>query len=282
MKFSAVVRFEAPLTAYESAVLAKDTRSEDDVEGWLPMLASLGLEEPSGESDYGGHTKDTPSEGETPADRRLQLARNKKKAARSEHEAAHQKKVDRDCEEQATGCILEGLGVFVDGHAIERSNWFFGGALDSHFYYSRLTNTVFMSDEAIVVKTAEEEWGERYHHTSIELSKVVPRGFPMNPQQLHKLRALAQTHGKLMTVRIEAYYLMRKFQRISLNHFPAICDRTMALVCTPEYNHIMLPLDLSSRHMNPAVMPMPEGYLCWKDWSGRPFFMLAGFDSEDV
>ncbi|KAG6870253.1 hypothetical protein C0992_000601, partial [Termitomyces sp. T32_za158] len=71
MKFAAAVRFEAPLTRYETAVLAKDTRSEDDVEGRLPTLASLGLEEPSDESDYGGQTEDTPSEGETPANRRL-------------------------------------------------------------------------------------------------------------------------------------------------------------------------------------------------------------------
>ncbi|KAG6882548.1 hypothetical protein C0992_011384, partial [Termitomyces sp. T32_za158] len=166
--------------------------------------------------------------------------------------------------------------------AIERSNWFYGGALDSHFYYSRLMNTVFVSDEAIAAKTAEEGRGERYRHPSIELNKVVPRGFPMNPQQLRKLRALAQTHRKSMTVRIEAYYLMREFQRISLNHFPAVRDRTMALVCTPEYDHIMPPLDLSSRHMNIAVMPTPEGYLRWKERSGRPFFTLAGFDSEGV
>ncbi|KAG6889169.1 hypothetical protein C0992_006216 [Termitomyces sp. T32_za158] len=245
-------------------------------------MASLGLEEPSDESDYGGHTEHTPLEGETPANRRLRLAQNKKKAARSEHEAAHQKKVDRDCKEQATGRIPEGLGVFADGMAIKRSNWFYGGALDSHFYYLCLTNTVFVSDEAIAAKIAEEERGERYHHTSIELSKVVPRGFPMNPQQLCKLRALAQTHGKSMTVHIEAYYLMCKFQRISRNHLPAVRDRTMALVCTPEYDYIMPPLDLSSRHMNLAVMPMPEGYLCWKDQSGRPFFMLVGFDSEGV
>ncbi|KAG6887111.1 hypothetical protein C0992_000661, partial [Termitomyces sp. T32_za158] len=118
---------------------------------------SLGLEEPSNKSDYGGQAKDTPSEGETPANRRLRLARNKKKAARSEHEAARQKKVDRDREEQATGRILEGLGVFADGMAIERSNWFY----------------VFVSDEAIAAKIAEEEQGERYHHTSIELSKGI-------------------------------------------------------------------------------------------------------------
>ncbi|KAG6894585.1 hypothetical protein C0992_005502 [Termitomyces sp. T32_za158] len=282
MKFSAVVHFEAPLTAYESAVLAKDTRSNDDVEGRLPTMASLGLEEPSDESDYGGQAEDTPSEGETPANHRLRLARNKKKAARSEHEAARQKKVDRDREEQATGRIPEGLGVFADGMAIKRSNWFYGGALDSHFYYSRLTNTVFVSDEAIAAKIAEEDQGERYHHTLIELSKVVPRGFPMNPQQLRKLRALAQTHRKSMTVRIQAYYLMREFQRISRNHLPAIRDQTMALVCTPEYDHIMPPLDLSSQHMNLAVMPMPDGYLRWKDRSGRPFFTLAGFNSEGV
>ncbi|KAG6886971.1 hypothetical protein C0992_001384 [Termitomyces sp. T32_za158] len=224
MKFSAVVRFEAPLTAYESTVPAKDMQSEDDVEGRLPMLVSLGLEEPSDKSDYRGHTEDTPSEEETPTNRRLWLAWNKKKAARSKHEAARQKKVDRDCKEQASGHIPEGLGVFADGMVIKRSNWFFGGALDSHFYYSRLTNTVFMSDEAIAAKTAEEERNERYHHTSIELSKVVPQGFPMNPQQLCKLRALAQNHRKLMTVHIEVYYLMCKFQCISLNHFPAVHD----------------------------------------------------------
>ncbi|KAG6882156.1 hypothetical protein C0992_012594 [Termitomyces sp. T32_za158] len=34
--------------------------------------------------------------------------------------------------------------------------------------------------------------------------------------------------------------------------------------------------------MNIAVMPTPEGYLRWKDRSGRPFFTLAGFDSEGV
>ncbi|KAG6894505.1 hypothetical protein C0992_005809, partial [Termitomyces sp. T32_za158] len=280
MKFSAVVRFKAPLTAYESAVLAKDMRSNNDVKGRLPTMASLGLEEPSDKSDYGGQAEDTPSEGETPTNRRLRLARNKKKAACSKHEAACQKKVDRNCKEQATGRISEGLGVFANGMAIEWSNWFYGGALDSHFYYSRLMNTVFMNDEAIAAKIAKGERGERYHHTSIELSKVVPQGFPMNPQQLRKLRALAQTHGKSMTVRIQAYYLMREFQRISQNHLPAVRDRTMALVCTPEYDHIMPPLDLSLRHMNLAVMPMPDGYLKWKDRSGRPFFMLAGFDSK--
>ncbi|KAG6886748.1 hypothetical protein C0992_002558 [Termitomyces sp. T32_za158] len=240
-------------------------------------MASLGLEEPSDESDYGGQAEDTPSEGETPANRRLWLARNKKKAACSEHEAARQKKVDRDREEQATGRIPESLGVFADGMAIERSNWFYGGALDSHFYYSCLTNTVFVSDEAIAAKIAKEDRGKRYHHTLIELSKVVPRGFPMNPQQLRKLRALAQTHRKSMTVHIQVYYLMRKFQRISRNHLPAIRDRTMALVCTPEYDHIMPPLDLSSWHM-----PPPDGYFQWKDRLGQPFFTLAGFDFEGV
>ncbi|KAG6883307.1 hypothetical protein C0992_009114, partial [Termitomyces sp. T32_za158] len=82
--------------------------------------------------------------------------------------------VDRNHEKQATGRIPEGLGVFVNGMAIERSNWFFGGALDSYFYYSCLTNTVFVSDEAIAAKTAKEDQGKRYHHTLIELSKVVP------------------------------------------------------------------------------------------------------------
>ncbi|KAG6883798.1 hypothetical protein C0992_007739 [Termitomyces sp. T32_za158] len=67
-----------------------------------------------------------------------------------------------------------------------------------------------------------------------------------------------------------------------MNYYLALRDRTMALVCTPEYDHLPPPLSLSSCHMNLAVIPMPEGYLRWKDRAGWPFFTLAGFDSEGV
>ncbi|KAG6884409.1 hypothetical protein C0992_006395, partial [Termitomyces sp. T32_za158] len=73
-----------------------------------------------------------------------------------------------------------------------------------------------------------------------------------------------------------------EFQRISMNYYLALRDRMMALVCTPEYDHLPPPLSLSSRHMNLAVMPTPEGYLRWKDRAGRPFFTLVGFNSEGV
>ncbi|KAG6893913.1 hypothetical protein C0992_008186 [Termitomyces sp. T32_za158] len=282
LNFVAAVQFEAPLSEYRSVIPPVDTRSKDNVEGQLPTLASLGLEEPSDVSDYGEQSEETPSEGETPANRRLRLARNKKKSARSAHEAARQKKAEQDRQEQATGHIPDGLGVFVDGMVVERSNWFFGGALDRHFYYSHRTNAVFVSDEAISTKMFEEEKEERYYHTSPEMGRVAPKGFPMNPQQLRKLRELALTHGKLMVICTEAYYLMCEFQRISMNYYPALRDRTMALVCTPEYEHLPPPLSLSSRHMNLAVMPTPDGYLRWKDRAGRPFFTLAGFDSEGV
>ncbi|KAG6875204.1 hypothetical protein C0992_004781, partial [Termitomyces sp. T32_za158] len=34
--------------------------------------------------------------------------------------------------------------------------------------------------------------------------------------------------------------------------------------------------------MDIAMMPTPEGYLRWKDWAGRPFFLLTEFDSEGL
>ncbi|KAG6875203.1 hypothetical protein C0992_004780 [Termitomyces sp. T32_za158] len=169
LKFGPVVQFEAPLKEYKPAVLKQDMRSEDDVEGRLPMFALLGLEDASDMSNYGEQPEDTPSKDETPANHRLQLAHNKEMAARSKHEAARIAKADKDREEQATGHIPDGLGVFVNGMVIEWSNWFFGGVLDCHFYYSCFTNTIFMSDEAIAVKAFKDKRGERYYHTSRNL-----------------------------------------------------------------------------------------------------------------
>ncbi|KAG6877978.1 hypothetical protein C0992_008835 [Termitomyces sp. T32_za158] len=216
-------------------------------------------------SDYGEQPEDTPSKDETPANCRLRIA-----------------KANKDREEQATECIPDGLGVFVNGMGIEQSNWFFGGALDHHFYYSCFTNTIFVGDKAIAAKAFEDKQGERYYHTSCDLEKVVPRGFPMNPQQLRKLKDFVLSHWASMSLRIQAYYLLCKFQRISLNCHPVLQDRTMALVCTPEHEHTMPPLELSSRHMDIAVMPTLEGYLHWKDWAERLFFLLTGFDSKGV
>ncbi|KAG6887814.1 hypothetical protein C0992_010599 [Termitomyces sp. T32_za158] len=84
--FVAAVHFEAPLSEYRSVVPPVDTWSEDDVEGRLPTMASLRLEELSNVNDYGEQSEETPSEGETPANCRLQLAWNKKKSACA-HEA---------------------------------------------------------------------------------------------------------------------------------------------------------------------------------------------------
>ncbi|KAG6890989.1 hypothetical protein C0992_011520 [Termitomyces sp. T32_za158] len=102
----------------------------DDVEGRLPTFALLGLEDPSDMSNYREQPEDTPSENKMPANHRLRLARNKKMAAQSKHEAARIAKANKDQEEQATGHIPDGLGVFVDGMVIEQLNWFFGGALN--------------------------------------------------------------------------------------------------------------------------------------------------------
>ncbi|KAG6874432.1 hypothetical protein C0992_007753 [Termitomyces sp. T32_za158] len=87
VNFAAAVQFNAPLSEYSSVVPTINTQSDNNVEGRLPTMALLGLEEPSNVSDYGEQLEEMPSEGETPANGRLQLA-NKKKLACSAHEAA--------------------------------------------------------------------------------------------------------------------------------------------------------------------------------------------------
>lgn len=200
MYFLLAVQFEALLDSYISVSVKKDTWSENEVEGWLPTLALLGLEEVSDKSNDREHLADTLLKKETATNCRQQLAKNKKIAAHTKHEAAWQSKTNKNQVEQATRRIPDGLRVFVNGKTI-------------------------------------------------------------NLQQLQKLVELLQNKFKSVSTCTETYYLMRKFQRISYNFDAFLHDHMMALVCTPEYKHITLPLDLSSCYMNLVVMLTPKDYL---------------------
>lgn len=122
MLFMSVVQFEAPLDSYTSMPVLNDIQPDDEVEGWLPTLASLRLAELSDESNYGEHPESTPSEEETTVNHRLQLNKDKKINPRTQHEATWQAKVNLDWVEQAIGRIPDRLGVFIDSRSVEQSN----------------------------------------------------------------------------------------------------------------------------------------------------------------
>lgn len=147
--FLPAVNYEIPQELYVPKSPCHDVQMENEVENWLPLLASMGIADTNDASDYGPSTEDTFLKEETVAQKNLQLNHSCKAATWSKAAADKQAKLDCDRLEQAIGHIFKELGVFGEGNATECSNWFFDSVLECHFYYSWLLNIVFVGDEAL-------------------------------------------------------------------------------------------------------------------------------------
>jgi hypothetical protein len=85
------------------------------------------------------------------------------------------------------GCIPDGLGIVLRDGKPEHDNSMWG-MVGRDFYYSALSNIIYIGRTAVVAMDYETTQGSRYTDVNAQrLYATLPRGFPMNPYSVVKV-----------------------------------------------------------------------------------------------
>ncbi|KAF8867516.1 hypothetical protein BD779DRAFT_1685712, partial [Infundibulicybe gibba] len=188
--------------------------------------------DPADESDedYASDEKlereDTPEEEETTTEKRARQGRNdKKEKKRANFDKENKRKQDVYIKTRP-GKVPDAIGVVKIMGRYERDNRM-RGTLDPEFYYSRITNKVYVGKQARVAATSENLNPPSVHTPTTMAYYKANRGFPMNPVELSEMiRAILGNQGTLEE-RVEIFRLIREFRRISYAFLPNQRDITM-------------------------------------------------------
>jgi hypothetical protein len=112
--------------------------------------------------------------------------------------------------------------------------------LSRNTFYSHRSNTVFTGQSAIDALDYERRHGEVYSpHANNDNNQVYqrsPRGLPLNPDQVAKLRTIYRDNKQRFTLRerIEAYLLLRELYTIAHRVLPIHRDWSMVFLLEPK------------------------------------------------
>ncbi|KAG6809916.1 hypothetical protein H0H92_014097 [Tricholoma furcatifolium] len=181
----------APL--FQDVVVDEDEDDDDGLHRHWPLLYSTGQLLDGQSSSEFEENYDTPDESEDNATKHCWKARcEKEKRQTAAHRQEHEGKEKKECQQVAGDTPNRWETVKVNGR-FERGNAF-NGSLGPEFYYSCPFNWVFVELEVQAVTYAERA-GE-YFSPSMRLYEVVPRGMPMNPEELRQLVLFMRGHAK--------------------------------------------------------------------------------------
>ncbi|KAG6895583.1 hypothetical protein C0992_000529 [Termitomyces sp. T32_za158] len=174
----------------------------------------------------------------------------KKKANRAKAVAAIAHRAQNDF----FGRIPDGLGVKVWGpFDVEQLNSCFRGALGLCYYYSYLTNTVFVGADANRVAAFKFSSGQLAKVPGTKVYQFTCRGFPGTLYELEWLyKYYANLHMPCRD-RIVVYMLLSKLKDFTQRCDVALHDCTMTLLCSdPTYWDLVNPMQ------GPEDLPFAE------------------------
>ncbi|KAF8884846.1 hypothetical protein BD779DRAFT_1673976 [Infundibulicybe gibba] len=123
-------------------------------------------------------------EHETPNEKRLRNQKNVDREAKKARLVREGKQRREKYEKSQPGRIPDAIGVIKNNSngQFERDNWLRGSS-DPEFYYSRISNTVYVGPQAQVAATSEGLKVSSQHIPTTAVYYKAPRGFPMNPNK---------------------------------------------------------------------------------------------------
>ena len=232
---------------------------------------SSGEEDEPPLKDQLSFTDDETNLGESERDRKTRRANNARlqEKIRQRDEAAARIKNSRP------GFISDYIGIFKDtkrGAAKERDNSF-RGMLSNMFYWSPLTNTVFTGELAHDAAALERRVRRPFFPpTGSQLYKRIPRGLPMNPQEVDDLVTFINNSRKPVWERAMGYKLMAQLLTIANRIAPSERDRSMVHLLKVEVmGRVIQPASNEDDVWKDEPVPPPEGIL-----SVPPNYSTAG------
>ncbi|KAF8873737.1 hypothetical protein BD779DRAFT_1679075 [Infundibulicybe gibba] len=167
-------------------------------------------------------------EHETPNEKRLRNQKNVDREAKKARLVREGKQRREKYEKSQPGRIPDAIGVIKNNSngQFERDNWMRGSS-DPEFYYSRISNTVYVGPQAQVAATSEGLKVSSQHIPTTAVYYKAPRGFPMNPQQVIDVLKLIRETKVSPRERVEAFRLIREFRRIAYAFLPSQRDLAM-------------------------------------------------------
>ncbi|KAF8873435.1 hypothetical protein BD779DRAFT_1477018 [Infundibulicybe gibba] len=156
-------------------------------------------------------------EHETPNEKCLRNQKNVDREAKKARLVREGKQRHEKYEKSQPGQIPDAIGVIKNNSngQFERDNWLRGSS-DPEFYYSRISNTVYVGPQAQVAATSEGLEVPSQHIPTTAVYYKAPRGFPMNPQQVIDILKLIRETKVSPRERVEVFRLIREFSQRDL------------------------------------------------------------------
>ncbi|KAG6876319.1 hypothetical protein C0992_013380 [Termitomyces sp. T32_za158] len=222
------------------------------------------------DSNYGqlqSKEEEEAKEGELATQRFQRVQHNKKLAKKKVNRAKAVAAIAHRAQNDFSGRIPDGLGVKVWGLLdIERLNACFRGAVGPCYYYSYLTNTVFIGADANRAAAFKFSSGQSAKVPGTKVYQFACRGFPGTPYELEWLYKYYSNPHMPRCDRIVAYMLLPELKDFTQRCDVALHNRTMMLLCSdPAYQDLVNPMQ------GPEDLPfvekrhIPSRFLCVKD-----------------
>ncbi|KAG6893822.1 hypothetical protein C0992_008519 [Termitomyces sp. T32_za158] len=198
------------------------------------------------DSDYGQSQskEEEAKKGKSAAQRFQRMQRNKKLAKKKANRVKAVAAIAHRVQNDFSGCIPDGLEVKVWRPLdVERLNSCFCGALGPCYYYSSLTNTVFVGADTNHVAAFEFSSGQSAKVLGMKVYQFACRGFPGTPYELEWLYKYYSNPHVPCCDRIVTYMLLSELKNFTQHCNVSLHNCTMTLLCSdPTYWDLINPM----------------------------------------
>ncbi|KAG6894084.1 hypothetical protein C0992_007570 [Termitomyces sp. T32_za158] len=209
------------------------------------------------DSNYGqlqSKEEEEAEEGELATQHFQRMQRNKKLTKKKVNRAKTAVAIAHRAQNDFSGRIPDGLGVKVWGPLdVEQLNLCFRGALGPCYYYSYLTNTVFVRADANCAAAFEFSSSQLAKVPGMKVYQFTCQGFPGTPYELERLYTYYSNPHVPCCNHIVMYMLLSKLKDFTQHCDVALHKRTMMLLCSdPAYWDLVNPMQ------GPEDLPFAE------------------------